>query len=347
VGWERSVAAPVGAGGADAGPSARPILVAGLPRGGTTWLAQTLASAPGTVYVHEPDNRESAPFGLLGTRGLWHDPDLESGDTSPLYASLWNVAFAGGWQQGAFASAVTRVSVSPRVPLQLRYAFQRAQHRRARAAPSHTRVIVKSVHAYHALEWIADQFRPDVVVVWRNPINMLASYAERAWYGDDVRERAPIRRRFEETGVWPPPPDRGVERVTWTICARLTLLLEAASRHLDWRVVHHEALSAEPFERYRALFDSLALPWGEQVEAYLREHDRPGEGWSGFRRGADERAAWKRRLTVAQAEAAASVLVRFRALWKNGSPLAAAADEVVASAAAPPDARTSRDASRS
>ena len=41
--------------------SARPILVTGAHRSGTTWIGKMLALAPGVGYIHEPFSPATAP----------------------------------------------------------------------------------------------------------------------------------------------------------------------------------------------------------------------------------------------------------------------------------------------
>ena len=67
------------------------VLIAGVPRSGTTWIGECLGSAPGAIYVHEPDNPESGAFAVVGTSGLWSEPDLVPGQRHEGYELLWHV----------------------------------------------------------------------------------------------------------------------------------------------------------------------------------------------------------------------------------------------------------------
>ena len=68
-----------------------------------------------------------------------------------------------------------------------------AAARRARGSrePGASRVVVKSVQSALALEWIADRFQPRVLVVERNPFNVLASWSELG-YVRNPRETAAL-----------------------------------------------------------------------------------------------------------------------------------------------------------
>jgi hypothetical protein len=66
-----------------------PILVVGIPRSGTTWLARTIASHPLVRYVHEPDNHHHAPFATKAKRGLGAFPDLPVDARHRRFEELW------------------------------------------------------------------------------------------------------------------------------------------------------------------------------------------------------------------------------------------------------------------
>src|SRR5207247_10141666 len=125
------------------------------------------------------------------------------------------------------------------------------------------------VRACVAVEWIAARFGPRGVVLWRSPLNLVASHLDRGWTGTGLRKRAVAKNRFSSTSVWPPTDGSRAESLAWDVCARLTLLLEAAERHPDWLVVRHESLCADPARGYRSVVESLGLPWSETIDGFL------------------------------------------------------------------------------
>jgi hypothetical protein len=259
---------------------------------------------------------------------MWKDPDLSVGADAPLYELLWRVAFHGGWGNGWTARGIKRLL--PRVPTPVRSRVQIGLTRAALRRPVRDRAIVKTVDAYYSLEWIADRFDPEIVLVWRSPMNMLASWLERGWFPNAVHKRRPVRRRFEDTAVWPPPTDLGAELVIWTMCARLTILLELAEEHPQWHVYRHETLALNPIGEFRSVFDALGLVWSDEVETFLRSHDKEGPADSQFRVASRETDSWKRRLTYEQAGAALRVVERFAGEWQPGTPLRLWAEGVLA-----------------
>jgi hypothetical protein len=46
------------------------LLVAGVPRSGTSWVGQALACAEGARSVGEPDNEDNFPYAIQAKAGL-------------------------------------------------------------------------------------------------------------------------------------------------------------------------------------------------------------------------------------------------------------------------------------
>jgi hypothetical protein len=296
-----------------------------LARSGTTWFAQALGAAPGARYVHEPDTRSNTVFAYMGTDEIDFERPIAPGTRLPRYEIMWDNAFAGGWPTGPLARLATGVAGATWVPRTLRLSILEAAARAGRARPPVSEYpVVKSVRCLMTIEWIAERYRPTVVVVWRSPLNMLASYRERDQRGGDVQ--AAVRERYDGTDAWPPPadPDGGM---MWNLCSRLGVLLETASKHPDWLVVRHEHMTRDPVERFRSVFSQAALPWSDGVEAFLASSDKPGTGWAVERVASEEATAWKRRLSAEQIRAAADVMSRFATLPGLGAPFMACLEE--------------------
>src|SRR5439155_939180 len=77
------------------------VLVAGLPRSGTTWVGEVLGRCAGTRYLHEPDNHLLRPEAWWAKRALGPYPELRPGtdvDSAGAgdYERLWALAFPRG-----------------------------------------------------------------------------------------------------------------------------------------------------------------------------------------------------------------------------------------------------------
>ena len=71
------------------------VLLAGVPRSGTSWTGEALGHAANVAYVDEPDGfRDAFAFRVMMRYG--ENPALAPGEDAPEYERLWAGAFAGG-----------------------------------------------------------------------------------------------------------------------------------------------------------------------------------------------------------------------------------------------------------
>jgi hypothetical protein len=175
------------------------------------------------------------------------------------------------------------------------------------------RTVAKSVHACMAVEWLADTFALEVVVVRRHPAAVLASWLELdlpdARRGLDAR--SDVRSRFLQRWGMEPPAEGGVASAAWQLGLLSSALEEALARNTRWHVRSHEELCRDPQGEFRSLYAELGLEWGEAAEALLEEEDRPGSGFEGHRRASELPDSWRSRLSRAQSDELFAVLERF------------------------------------
>ena len=286
--------------------TARPLLIAGVPRSGSSWIGRVLGTAPGVAYVHEPDNEKRDPFALRAKQSVGRFPVLSPEDEAPEYERLWRGAFAGGAvsldarHQSALAQfaeaspAELEDAVAGRgLSARLRSAATTAEPRGPVTA---ARVVVKSVHAALALEWIRARFDVDVVVVLRHPLNVLASMLDLDMPDRDrALDRVPrVATRYADGwGVPLPSPDApALERAAWQVGLLQAALTEAPGVTVT---VSHDEVCLGPVAAFRSTFEKLALPWTDAVEQHLVESDRPGSGYKTQRVAALQPQRWKRR----------------------------------------------------
>lgn len=268
------------------------ILVAGLPRGGTTWIGRTLAAHPATVYVHEPDNWATDPLAFVSQGEVGRFPVLAADADAPLYDLVWRLAMRGGWPaEGAVARGR---ALSHRLPRRLAVpALTRVAGRAARRPPAGT-VVAKTVLALGALDWLAARHADAVVVVRADPRNVVSSWRALGWGSGYIDREWLARHRpevLDRAGGW---PDDEVGRVAVAVAALQTLLDEAVARHPDWLVVAHEDLCRDPAGGFADVFERLGLAFGPEAEAYLLASDAPGEGLETRRRTAEQPDRWRR-----------------------------------------------------
>jgi hypothetical protein len=298
------------------------LLIAGVPRSGTTWIGRALGRTQGAVYVNEPDGfRDPLAFRVMLTHG--ENPALEPGDAARDVELLWAGALDGGRPAGTIRDRLARL-LYERTPLEARRSARaagRATGRLGLAArlavprvlePDSGPIVVKSVQSALALEWIVDRFRPRVLVVERNPFNVLASWSELG-YVRNPRETAAIERYARQRwGI--DPPDDGAPHLAmqaFLFGVLTSALREASDRHPDWVRTRHEDLCVDSVARFRALCGEVGLAWDGAAEQFLTASDRDGTPYRTQRRTEDQPDRWRERLGPDQVATIRDTLARF------------------------------------
>ena len=282
------------------------ILVAGLPRSGTTWVGEVLGRTAGARYLHEPDNHLVRPDAWWAKRDLGPYPELRPAEAGGDYERLWERAFAGGPRRSPVyaAARVLQRAGAPRVSGRL------ASRRHVRRAPGP--LVVKSVHSARSLEWVAQRFRPAVVVVERHPFGVISSWRKLGW--DDFLDIDPGALRYcaAVLGVDPPPAGASwLERAAWHYGVLSSHLEQACRRHPDWLVVRHEVLCAGPEPAFRRLSERLGLHFTDETARFLAASNRPGDGYSTQRLWHEQIDGGRSRLTAAERTLVLITLDRF------------------------------------
>jgi hypothetical protein len=282
------------------------VLVAGLPRSGTTWVGEVLGRCAGARYLHEPDNHLVRPEAWWAKRRLGPYPELHPGDGGGDYERLWTQAFAGGGRPSPLYAGlrILQRAGAPRVSGRL------ASRQRPRPAPGP--LVVKSVHCARALEWTADRFGPAVVVVERHPFGVIASWRKLGWDDFLDSDRSALRHSTAVLGVDPPAPGASwLERAAWHYGVLGSYLALARRWHPEWLVVRHEVLCGGPEPAFRRLAARLGLRFGDEAARFLAASNRPGDGYSTHRLWHEQVDGGRSRLTPAERALIQSTLARF------------------------------------
>lgn len=307
-------------------PHNHAVVVAGAPRSGTTWVAEVLAGADRTSYVHEPDNHTLWPLALLAKRGLGRQPALTLDEPATALDRVWNLALGGAQNEdkpGIYTRKAAIKSVSTIVAADILLggrskAAKRALRTLAAAPAPKPRpitgpVVIKTVHSAFDIERVAEQSGGSMVVVIRNPRNAVASWLDLGWTAPRLELDTRVRERIlPALQASPPPPGDRVVDTAWAYGLLDASLRKAAFENPDWFVVEHETLSESPVDGFRNIFEAADLGWSSTIERRILEGDRAGTGYDTARVRADLRHAWKSRLTEDQIVKVEETLQLFR-----------------------------------
>jgi hypothetical protein len=296
-------------------PHARVLLV-GIARSGTSWLGEALGRARGVHFYYEPDNIDADPTGARPAGGLGFGPYpmIDVGQESTLFASVWDMVFAGRLPAAPNRPLLLAARATLRLPRLLRDPLVRLMAGAAARMPSRSEgTVVKTIYVVFSLDWLIDRYRPQVVAIQRNPLNVVSSWRQLQIPLFDLATRpAIIQTYLEPLGIAPPRTDASeLTKIAWQVGLLTHVLGDAVERHPDWRLVTHEDLCREPLTEIRDIVDGLGLVWTDNIERFLTTTNRPGEGLKPMRVTAEQPTRWRSRLTDAEVEEIEGVLAQF------------------------------------
>jgi hypothetical protein len=229
-----------------------PILVTGVPRSGTTWLARLLAQSPGTALAgREPMNPRGRQYALGGTLHGW----ARLTEPTSRQRRLLRAAYRG-WNPMVYSRFGTRQWAGP-LPW--------------------TRVVVKDPYALLSMPAVVAATGATPVLVYRHPGAVLASYRRVGWQprfdevasivGEEKGEQAKaLGLELPEGPVGNEPVSARDMGAFWSVLHELALADAASSGAV---VVSHAELAAGGEEAGRALADRLRLRWSAAMAAEL------------------------------------------------------------------------------
>jgi hypothetical protein len=287
--------------GGSASPPSKPVLVVGAACSGTAWVGQTLARVADVASVHEPDNPLLEPFAYEARAGLGAYPAIAPGQRAPEpYTRLWDVALgrrrrrmpAGParrlWRRVAVDDKLRALDPAPPVdpgaldgredPDDLGEMSRRARTALRLAQPmprgrASTRRVVSSVDLPLALDWIIERYGPEVVLVRRHPLDVVASRVRHSapfHLGDATLDPRSVEERFTRWRIPRRPlPGHAFARLVWLVGFEMSAYQEVADKHPEVLVVDYKRLCTHTDFELRRLLASLELVWrsgDEQVQ---------------------------------------------------------------------------------
>ncbi|GAA3876756.1 sulfotransferase [Tessaracoccus defluvii] len=228
-----------------------PILVTGVPRSGTTWVARLLALGPGLALAgREPMNPRGRQYGLGGTLVGW----TRLVEPTPRQVRALRLAYRG---------------LNP-------FTFSRYGHRQWAAPLPRTRVVIKDPFALLSIPAVVRATGAVVVLVYRHPGALLASYRRMGWTPDLEELRAVVEALPGADGIpaIPAPGEVGPAEemgVFWSALHLIALADIAGDPVVRDRVhivAHHELAGGGPAAG-RTAAEMLGIGWNAAMGGEL------------------------------------------------------------------------------
>lgn len=259
-------------------------VLAGVPRSGSTWVAEVLTARDDVTLVHEPDNDQLNLGALAAKRGLTTFPSLARDERRPALEQLWRDAVAGRYDRTTTNLKAQRaITKQVSKPVRDRWlatgdgpAWLRvlAHWPRPAGAPADTpHVLVKTVHAVRHLDWLVGLDLARVAVVRRDGADVVSSWQRLGWHGQPWAPKV-----LAEVGCGDLVGDHFAELAVsalWQVRE-----VDRAAARLDLVVVDYRAASLDPHAVLADAAEQLGLPWGDANRAAIDARERAGTGYA-------------------------------------------------------------------
>jgi len=281
--------------------SARPILVTGIHRSGTSWVGKMLAEGANYTYVSEPLNVWHRPGVFRTPVERWYTYICEENEAPYLPAFKETAALKyHAWEE-------LKALRSPKDLLRMARDWAAfARGRLAKRPP-----LLKDPFAVFSAPWFAEQLGCRVVIVVRHPAAFVNSLKRLDWPFDfsDILQQPLLMRdwlepfRQEMEAATQAPDDIILQS---SLLWRVIYYVVGEYRRLypTFQIVRHEDLSLNPVSEFRQLYGQLGLPFSERAEQIILRStspENPDELRATHSVRLDSRAAvksWQQRLTA-------------------------------------------------
>lgn len=254
----------------------RPIVIAGFPRGGTTWVGRVVGSARAVALIEEPFNaNREPPMGIAG----WPFGEINNlylaSDAAARYEESMDRLLRG--RSPVFVrSQSTRDGDEPMSKrARLRQSRLVVELRSGCSVP-----LIKDPHGWYMLPWMHERFGADCVLLVRHPAGVLAGYQRLGW---DCRPHQYLERSSMCRDLLGPSgaeellrqhdPSRldRDERVLLDWCVRVSVLNHWRRLGRPWHIVRYEDLAERPAESFGELFRRFGLRPSRATGLRIRE----------------------------------------------------------------------------
>lgn len=309
----------------------KPILLSSLPRSGSTWTAKVLSKAKEAFFIHEPDNEHLYARALFFKENLHRYPYLTKKDNDHLYFQLWKDIFENRSYRELFPDKY-HLNIYPtekylddksgaKMDPFFKYNDNDSKDKILnkdldfkKRNNSDQRLVVKSVYNILALDWLDYNFDFVPVIIIRHPGNMISSYLNLKFsdsYRNIFSQKKLVKKHFKNVISDVNNYGDVIEKMTAQIAGAYSVIEKQMKKHKSWHVIRHEDLCKDPIKEFKKLYKITGLSWSHEVENFILESDKPGEGYKTNRVASNQIDKYKSILSVEQMEKIRKVYDKF------------------------------------
>jgi hypothetical protein len=248
---------------------ARPIVVAGIPRSGTSWFGRVLESGGDVVYINEPLNTNVPPGhrpGLLHAN-VPHRFQYVCAENEDEYLAAFRDMFALRFHPLAELKANHGLYGVLRM---LKYWSDFERGRLTRRRP-----LMDEPLACFSVEWLASRFGVQTVFLVRHPAAIAYSRKQlghMADFSNLLRQRLLVKRFLVPFEAELEEAQRRRDLIEnacllWRIV--YSALVQLREHVADLYVVRHEDLSNEPLREFERAHSWLGVPFAERTRRFV------------------------------------------------------------------------------
>src|SRR6056297_183303 len=265
------------------------ILLVGLPRSGTTWIAKVIDSAPDVFYLHEPDSEFRIPCVPFAPNPEDYEHWLPFIDDYleklPLRGSTRTCGKRPSFSKSHYSNAFWSGRIlSRRVAEKLGFRQKSFAIPKAKTA-SNTTLVWKSIESLGRVGGFAEtQHSLRILQIVRHPCGFIDSVL-RGEQGGRFTKNASLTQDFglfeiiarsevgQELGLSLGRLVRcsSIERLAWFWTVLNTKAARELRRQPHAHAISYDALCVDSLPRMRSLFEQLGLVWQDQTEAFVEQ----------------------------------------------------------------------------
>lgn len=312
------------------------ILVTGIPRSGTSWIAKVLGYSNEVKFYYEPDNEHNSLLGYIHKQHLHRFPYIRANEgKNGLYTILKStISDRYLYDYSKLSLAIKKLlninldtseletkkkcnhldsiknGSSFRTPVhkirvktaQILYNYFQLfeNHNKYKKLP-----LVKSVHCLLALPYIKSIFKAEFVIILRHPASIISSHLRLK--NPDIYRNIFIQKKLVEDYFYPfidkiNALKDPLEKAGAQVAAFYYIIACQMKENSDWITVKHEDFCFQPEQEFKNLYNRLNLNWSDEIYDKIKNLNKDGRGYSTSRVARQQVNKWKGELEPSQVE---------------------------------------------